>query len=87
MKIDGDRIKELTGLPQSIKVGLIVNALLEEVLDNPEKNTEEYLEKKVAKLNDLPEVELKKLAEAGKSKKIGLEEEELAHIKKKHYVK
>jgi len=87
MKIDGDRIKELTGLPQSIRVGLIVNALLEEVLDDPAKNTEEYLENKVTELNKLPDAELKKMAEAGKSKKIGLEEEEISKIKKRHYVK
>src|SRR3990167_5183798 len=77
MKINGDKIKEITGLPQSIKVGLIVNALMEEVLDNPEKNTEEYLEKRVLELNNMLETELQTLAESGKSKKIGLEEEEI----------
>ena len=87
LKIDGDRIKELTGLPQSIKVGLIIHALMDEVLDDPEKNMPEYLEKRMTELNALPEGELKKLAEAGKSKKLGLEEEEVAKIKKKHYVK
>ncbi|MDP2669264.1 MAG: HD domain-containing protein [bacterium] len=87
MKINGDKIKEITGLPQSIKVGLIVNALMEEVLDDPEKNTEEYLEKRAVEMNSLPETELKKLAEAGKNKKLGLEEEEISKIKKKHYVK
>ncbi len=87
IKINGDKIKKITGLPQSIKVGLILNALMEEVLDDPEKNTEEYLEKRVLELNALPETELQKLAEAGKNKKIGLEEEEVSKIKKKHYVK
>ena len=87
IKINGDKIKEITGLPQSIKVGLIVNALMEEVLDNPGKNTEEYLEKRVLELNNMLETELRTLAEAGKNKKIGLEEEEVAKIKKKHYVK
>ena len=87
LKINGDRIKELTGLPQSIKVGLIIHALMDEVLDNPEKNTPEYLEKRMTELNALPEGELKKFAEAGKSKKLGLEEEEISKIKKKHYVK
>jgi len=45
------------------------------------------LERRVLELNKLPEAELKKLAEAGKNKKLGLEEEEVAKIKKKHYVK
>jgi poly(A) polymerase/tRNA nucleotidyltransferase (CCA-adding enzyme) len=87
IKINGDRIKELTNLPQSTKVGLILNALMDEILDNPEKNKKEYLEKRVIELNELPEKELKKFAEAGQSKKIGLEEEEVSRIKKKHYVK
>ncbi|MDO8523100.1 MAG: CCA tRNA nucleotidyltransferase, partial [bacterium] len=55
MKINGDKIKDLTKLPQSIKIGLIINALMEEVLDDPEKNTEEYLEKRALELNNLPE--------------------------------
>ena len=87
LKVNGDRIKELTGLPQGIKIGLIIHALMDEVLDDPEKNTPEYLEKRTMELNAIPEGALKKLAEAGKSKKLGLEEEEVAKIKKKHYVK
>ncbi|MEK7502880.1 MAG: hypothetical protein AAB556_00360, partial [Patescibacteria group bacterium] len=87
LKIDGNKIKELTNLPQGIKVGLILNALMDEVLDNPEKNDKEYLEKRAKELNEISEKELKKLAEAGKNKKIGLEEEEVSKIKKKHYVK
>ena len=87
MKINGDRIKELTNLAQGIKVGLILNALMDEVLDNPEKNDTEYLEKRVMELNETSEKELIKLAEAGKNKKIGLEEEEVQKIKKRHYVK
>ena len=87
LKINGDKIKELTGLPQSIKIGLIIHALMDEVLDDPEKNTPEYLEKRATELNALPDAELKKLADAGRSKKLGLEEEEISKIKKKHWVK
>jgi len=32
-------------------------------------------------------IDFKKLAEAGKEKRLGLEEEEVAKIKRKHYVK
>ena len=87
LKISGDKIKELTGLPQSIKIGDILHALLEEVLDEPSKNTADYLEKRVAELNSLTNGELQKLAKAGKNKKIGLEEEEIGKIKQKHWVK
>src|SRR3989338_395327 len=77
IKINGERIKQLTGLVQGIKIGLILNALMEEVLEDPEKNQTESLERRVLELNKLPEAELKKLAEAGKNKKLGLEEEEV----------
>jgi len=87
MKINGDRIKELTGLPQSIKIGLILNALMEEVLDNPAKNEKEYLENKVVELNKLSDSDLQKIADSGKNKKLGLEEEAVTKIKKKHWVK
>jgi len=66
---------------------LIIHALMDEVLDDPEKNTPEYLEKRATELNALPDAELKKLADAGRSKKLGLEEEEISKIKKKHWVK
>ena len=87
LKINGDKIKELTGLGQEIKVGLLLNALMEEALEDPAKNTTEYLEEKVLELNKFSDKELKKLAEAGKTKKMGLEEEEVGKIKKRHYVK
>ncbi len=87
LKINGDRIKELTNLPQSIKVGLVLNALMDEVLEDPQKNEKDYLEKRANELNKLSEKELEKLAQSGKSKKMGLEEEEIAKIKKRHYVK
>ncbi len=87
LKVNGDKIKELTKLPQSIKIGQILNALMEEVLDDPEKNTEEYLKKRVLELNSLPDAELQKLADSGKNKKMGLEEEAISQIKKKHWVK
>ena len=87
MKLNGDKIKELAGLPQGMRIGLLLNALFDKVLEDPQKNTPEYLEARVLKLNKLSDAELKKLAEAGKEKRLGLEEEEVAKIKKKHYVK
>ena len=86
MKINGDKIKEITDLPQSIKVGLIVNALMEEVLDDPGKNTEEYLEKRALELMQLTEAKLRELGEAGKEKKEEADTEEIKKLRKKHFV-
>ncbi len=87
MKLNGDKIKELTGLPQGMRIGFLLNALFDEVLEDPSKNMPEYLEEKVLELNKLSDAELKKLADAGRQKQLGLEEEEVAKIKKKHWVK
>ncbi|MDP3934956.1 MAG: HD domain-containing protein [Candidatus Giovannonibacteria bacterium] len=87
MKLNGDKIKELAGLPQGMRIGFLLNAIFDEVLEDPQKNTPEYLETRVLELNKLSDAELKKLAEAGRKKQLGLEEEEVLKIKKKHYVK
>ncbi|MBX4210871.1 HD domain-containing protein, partial [Candidatus Parcubacteria bacterium] len=68
LKIDGNRIMEIAKIPAGPKIGHILNALLEEVLDDPKLNSEDYLEKKVLELKDLSEKELQKLGEKGKEK-------------------
>ncbi len=86
LKIDGKKIMEVTNMPPNPKIGLILNALLQEVLDDPKLNTIEYLAKKTKELQELPEVELKKLAAIGKDKKAQAEEAEIAKIRGKHGV-
>ena len=86
LKIDGKRIMEVTQMPPGPKVGWILNALLEEVLENPKLNTADYLENKSIELVRLDEIILKKLGEAGKESKKQKEEENLEEIRKKHHV-
>ena len=78
-------IKELKIAPGP-RMGWILNALLEEVLDAPEKNTVEHLSELVKSLNMLGDDELRTLGERGKEKKEELEEEEVAKLHKKHGV-
>ncbi len=87
MKIDGKKIMDVTRETPGPKVGFILNALMEEVLENPELNTKKYLEEKAVKLAELPEKELKKLAEKGIQKKDAVEKEELGKIRTKFKVK
>lgn len=87
LTINGDAIKELTGVPQSPKIGFFLQTLLEEVLDDPAKNTKEYLEERVKKLAAMSDSELAVLAKQAKEKTLGLEEEAVGRIKKKHWVK
>lgn len=78
LKINGDRIMEMTGEKPGKKLGYILHALLEEVLIEPGKNSESYLESRVLELLKIPEAVLLSMAEAGKEK---LAEEEAAALK------
>jgi putative nucleotidyltransferase with HDIG domain len=85
LKIDGNKLIEL-GVEKGPSIGLVLHALFDEVLDNPEKNTPVYLESRAVELYKLPFDELKKLGEAGKDK---LEEEdtkEIQELRKKRNV-
>ena len=83
LKIDGKRIMEILKENPGRKIGLILNALFEEVIDDLNKNTKEYLENRVLELNKLSELELKELSDAGKEKMEAKNEEEIGEIKKK----
>jgi poly(A) polymerase/tRNA nucleotidyltransferase (CCA-adding enzyme) len=78
LKINGDKIMDITGEKPGKKLGYVLHALLEEVLTEPSRNTESYLEDRAKALYALSEGELEKLAEAGKEK---LAEEEAAALK------
>lgn len=87
LKIRGHEVIRETGLPAGPKIGFILHALLEEVLEKPELNKSEYLVKQAKNLAKLDENKLKKLAEKGKEKIEKLEEEALNEIRRKHFVK
>jgi tRNA nucleotidyltransferase (CCA-adding enzyme) len=86
LKINGNDILNL-GVPQGPRVGWILKALLEEVIDDPNKNDRDYLLKRAKELKDLPDEELKNLAMAGEEKIESLEKQKEEEIKKKYYVK
>lgn len=82
LKVGGeDVIKELNSKPGP-KVGLILNYLLSEVIDDPGKNTKEYLEQRIHELDKKsPEELMKSLEKIEKA----VEEEEKERMKK-YYV-
>lgn len=86
LKIDGSRIMELSGEKPSKKLGDTLNALLEEVLDDPLKNTAEYMEKRALELMRMTESELDALGKSGKEKREKEEAEAVAELHKKHKV-
>lgn len=86
LKIGGKDIMEILNIPPGPKIGQILNALLEEVLENPSLNSEEYLNKRTIELSKMSDKDLKKLGEEGKKKKEKEEEKEIKHIRSKHHV-
>jgi len=78
----GDLVKDL-GMTPGPAFGGILNALLAEVLDDPTKNTREYLLQRAAELKDKDPAELKKLGEAAVE---AAEQEREEDIRKKYHV-
>ena len=87
LKIDGIYLMKDLGIKPGPRMGWILHALLEEVIEDPEKNTVEYLSNRTNELDKLNDVDLKILGQASKEKVGGLEEEEIKELHKKHNVK
>ncbi len=86
LKINGDIILDITGEKPGKKLGYVLHALLEEVLENPALNEENYLKQRSIDLYKLPEEELQKMAEAGKKKQAEEERKALQAIARAHKV-
>jgi tRNA nucleotidyltransferase (CCA-adding enzyme) len=87
LKIDGNYLMKELKVKPGPRMGWMLHALLEEVLEDPEKNTIEYLSNRVYEFENLSDSDLKKLGEAGKEKK-EMEDEKLVNdLRKKHGVK
>lgn len=87
LKIDGKRIMSVTQETAGPRIGFILHALFQEVIDNPEKNTTEYLEERALHMKSLPLEQLKQLAEKGKEEMEEKNEEQVSLIKKQFHVK
>ena len=86
LEIDGVRIMAISKEKQGPRIGQVLNALLEEVLDDPAKNTAEYLEKRALELLSVSQETLQRLGEQGKEKRADEEERAIHQIHLKHHV-
>ncbi|HYF29154.1 MAG TPA: HD domain-containing protein [Candidatus Paceibacterota bacterium] len=86
LKTDGNRLMEQFHVKPGPRIGHILHALLEEVLEDPSRNTEEYLDARTKELLSLGDQELKELGESGKKRREVEEEREIQEILKKHHV-
>ncbi|MBI2476057.1 MAG: HD domain-containing protein [Candidatus Taylorbacteria bacterium] len=86
LKIDGNKIMNVTHVTPGPKIGHILHALLEEVLENPKLNTEAYLEKRALELALVSDETLKKVADKGRETKGALEERSIKEIRGRYHV-
>lgn len=86
LAIGGREIMDITCEKPGPRVGWILHALLEEVLDEPSKNTFEYLSERVRKLMELTDDQLHALSVKGKKSKERHEGEIIKDIRKKYFV-
>lgn len=87
LAINGEDIMEVLKIKPGPKVGWLLNALFQEVLDNPKKNDKEYLEGRLVELNILSDEKLKDLASAAKQEIGLLEEQSEDELKGKYFVR
>jgi len=87
LKINGEDLIKDTNIQPGRRMGWILNALLEEVLDDPAKNDKGHLIELANSMNLLDDDELRTLGEKGKDKKDKLEEEEVEKLHSKHGVR
>ena len=86
LKIDGKGIMETCKIGPGPKIGQILHALFNEVLEDPKLNTLEYLQKRAAELLALTDEELKQKAEEGRERKEEEDQKSLDDIRKKYHV-
>lgn len=76
LKIDGNEVMRILGIAPGPKVGVMLNALFSEVLDDPQKNDKDYLEKRAIELNKFSVSELAEMIKNGEEKVRLLEKED-----------
>jgi tRNA nucleotidyltransferase (CCA-adding enzyme) len=86
LSVNGNDVSQETGERPGPRVGWILHALLEEVLEDPGKNTREYLLEKVRVLSKMEDLSLKEMGALGKEAREDAEDEEISKILAKHKV-
>ncbi|MEX0933367.1 MAG: HD domain-containing protein [Candidatus Paceibacterota bacterium] len=86
LTIKGDDIVRITASSPGAHVGHILHALLDEVLDDPTKNTSDYLESRTIELYRLKPHELARQGKKGRETQEKHDEKLLEEIRHKHSV-
>jgi len=86
LKANGEDVMRILKISPGPKIGQVLDILLGLVLENPEKNEKEFLEKEIEKLGKLSEKELISLAEKARKEREEIEQKRDEMTKKKYWV-
>ncbi|MDO8470309.1 MAG: HDIG domain-containing protein [bacterium] len=86
LALRGDELMRLVGAPPGPVVGQILRILLDEVLEEPSRNSKEYLERRARVLHALPPADLAPLDRAARSHVEELEADAEEVLKRRHHV-
>lgn len=86
LKVRGDDVMKVLKMEPGPRVGLLLNVLMGEVLEDPKLNTKRHLNARMKELNKLSDNELRGPAEKGKEVRSEREQEAEKKIKKKYWV-
>lgn len=86
LKVDGNYLMNELHVKPGPRMGWMLHALLEEVLEDPTRNTLEYLSNRIKTFEGFSDLELRQLGEKGKQAKEYLEEQEITKLHVKHGV-
>lgn len=86
LKIDGNDVMKILNISPGPKVGWILNILLAEVIEDPQKNNKEYLTKRVEELGKIEDNTLKEMFEKAKEYLETIEKKRDEMLKSKYWV-
>jgi poly(A) polymerase/tRNA nucleotidyltransferase (CCA-adding enzyme) len=86
LQIDGNYLMNTLHMKPGPRMGWMLHALLEEVLEDPTKNTIAILSERIKDLDELDNTALQKLGEQGKQQKETLDQQEIDKLHVKHRV-
>ncbi len=86
LKVGGNDVMRILGIEPGPKIGDVLDILLGYVLENPERNKKDFLEKEIKKLGKLSEKSLRSLAQKAKKEREKLETKQDQMTKNKYWV-
>ena len=86
LKVNGYDVMEILKIKPGPKVGQILHILLEQVIEDPKKNEENFLKEEIKRLGKLSDEELEKMAKEAKEKIEKIEQKRDEMTKRKYWV-